>query len=119
MTEQPQEQTPLPLPPVGAAPPPMPAPVVGYASPVAPAGPAAPGTPQKVFDTVAGPNLRVKDNLVQLACVIVGGGAGAVIGSIMGGSVGAVVGGVIGLFAALLLSGVVIGILRFVGATRK
>jgi len=29
------------------------------------------GRPQVIFDTVAGPNLRLRDNLIQLCCVLV------------------------------------------------
>jgi hypothetical protein len=119
MPEQPPEPAPLPPPPAGSMPPPIPAPIVGYASPNAPAGPAPQNVPQKVFDTVTGPNLRLKDNLIQLACVIVGGGAGAIIGGVVGGSGPAIIGGIVGLFAALLLSGVVIGTLRFAGAIKR
>jgi hypothetical protein len=120
MSQLPPEKTSLPLAPtVPQMPPPIPAPVVGYASPNAPAGPASQNTPQKVFDTVAGPNLRLKDNLIQLACVVVGGAAGAVVGYIMGEATGLAIGLLIGLFGSLVLSGIVIGILRFVGATKR
>jgi hypothetical protein len=71
-----------------------------------------------VFDTVTGPNVRLVDNLVQLACVIAGGGFGALIGSRYG-SPWTTLGIIIGVFAALVLSGIVIGIVRFVRATRK
>ncbi|HSZ54123.1 MAG TPA: hypothetical protein VK797_00565 [Tepidisphaeraceae bacterium] len=100
-------------------PPPLPVSVVSYASPTLPAQTAPTNKPQKVFDTVVGPNLRLKDNLIQLACVIAGGGTGAIVGKLIGGSAGALIGAVAGAFAALLLSGVVIGILRFMGAIKR
>ena len=74
---------------------------------------------QKVFDTVIGPNVRLKDNLIQLACVIAGGGIGAVIGDAMGGQTGMVLGIVGGLIGSLILSGAIIGIIRLVKARRR
>src|SRR4051812_23890968 len=78
MTEQsPQAQTlPPPLPVGTATPPPAP---ISYAGPGA--GPPGvlgppPGPAQKLFDTVGGPNTRLFDNLIQLACVVVGVGVG-------------------------------------------
>ena len=94
---------------------------IPYAGPaVRPPGEAdrSSGQAQKVFDTVTGPNVRLFDNLVQLACVIAGGGFGSLIGSRYG-SPWTTLGIIIGVFAALVLSGIVIGIVRFVRATRK
>ena len=76
-----------------------------------------------MFDTVGGPNVRLLDNLVQLACVVVGGAMGAVAGwllsdgddrasFIIGGGLG-------GVLVGLLLSGLVIGIVRGVKAMRR
>ena len=76
------------------------------------------GPAQKVFDTVTGPNVRLFDNLVQLACVIAGGGIGALVGSRYG-SPWPVLGIIAGVFGALVVSGIVIGVVRFVRATRK
>jgi hypothetical protein len=118
MPEQPSppQSQPPPLP-AGGAVPPLP---ISYAGrgpgPARPDGPA--GQAQKVFDTVAGPNTRLIDNLVQLACVIAGGGFGSLIGSRYG-SPWTTLGIIVGVFAALLLSGAVIGVVRFVRATRK
>jgi hypothetical protein len=78
-----------------------------------------PDSAQKVFDTVIGPNVRLKDNLIQLACVIAGGGLGAVIGDAMGGRTGMVLGIVAGLIGSLILSGAIIGIIRLVMARRR
>jgi hypothetical protein len=72
----------------------------------------------RVFDRVAGPNLRVRDNLIQLACVIVGSAAGAIVGRAFWPQMGLAVGLLIGLVASLILSGGVIGLIRFLGARR-
>jgi hypothetical protein len=80
--------------------------------------PSASAANQKVFDTVAGPNLRVRDNLIQLACVILGSAVGASFGSHLFPG-GFAIGLVAGALASLLLSGLVIGIIRLVGAKRK
>jgi hypothetical protein len=71
-----------------------------------------------LFDTVGGPNTRLFDNLIQLACVVVGVGVGAVSGRFYGSRF-SVLGGVAGALVALLLSGAVIGVVRFVRAIRK
>jgi len=73
---------------------------------------------KRVFDRVAGPNLRVRDNLIQLACVIVGSAAGAIVGRAFWPQMGLAVGLLIGLVASLILSGGVIGLIRFLGARR-
>jgi len=118
--------TPPPLPTGPTYPPqaPYPPQAMPYATPVqgAQRTPAAGelGEAQKVFDTVAGPNVRVKDNLIQLACVVFGAGAGAVVGWTYGPpGVGVLIGVTVGLFVSLVLSGVVIGIVRFFTAVRK
>ena len=110
----------------GPLPPPVPQQVIGYATPANPAWhPPPPGpqpgdsTTQKVFDTVAGPNIRLKDNLIQLVCVIVGAVIGGVIGRFKGDQMGMLIGILAGLVGALVLSGLVIGILRFFGAVKK
>ena len=108
-----------------SGPPPVPQQVIGYATPPTPGwqppqGPPQVGsTSQKVFDTVAGPNIRLKDNLIQLVCVIVGAVIGGAIGKSMGDQMGMIIGIVAGLVGALVLSGLVIGILRFFGAVKK
>ena len=98
-------------------PPPVPPIGLGYATPSSQAKIVS--KPQKVFDTVAGPNMRLKDNLIQLICVVVGGVTGAVIGNAIGGPVAMAFGVVAGLLGALVLSGLVIGIIRFIGAVKK
>jgi hypothetical protein len=96
--------------------PPQPPRVPDYASPALHPAEREPGGAQRVFDTVAGPNLRLRDNLVQLLCVIVGTVAGAIIGwaletpsapfpMMLLGALG-------GLIASALLSGLIIGIVR-------
>jgi hypothetical protein len=101
-------------------PPPIPS-----AVPYAPPGTASPqkqeGTAQAVFDTVTGPNLRLKDNLIQLACVIVGAAVGILIGRglMSDPRAGSLIGAVAGVFGSLLLSGVVIGVIRFITTLRR
>ena len=73
--------------------------------------------PRKPSLYEAGPNTRLMDNLVQLACVIVGGGIGALIG-LRYGFPWPTLGAIGGVLVAILLSGAVIGIIRFIRATR-
>ena len=119
MSAQPPQLPPQPppMPPPGVPPHPM-----QYAAPGAPQGPAAPAdNVQKVFDTVVGPNIRLMDNLVQLACAVAGAALGAAIGRWYGGgatpplALGAIGGAIAGVF----LSGAAIGVVRFVKAVRK
>jgi hypothetical protein len=80
-------------------------------------------TTQIVYDTVVGPNVRLKDNLIQLVCCVVGaaigGGAGAVFAPSGERSVGVLIGVFVGLLVSVLLSGAVIGIVRFVTAVKR
>ncbi len=66
--------------------------------------------------------MRLRDNLIQLACLpvglITGAGIGALIGMPRNTAIGAVLGGFLGVVAALILSGAVIGIIRGRNATR-
>ena len=84
-----------------------------------------PDEAQRVFDTVTGPNLRLSDNLLQLLVIVCGTILGAIIGTIWAVVIqshpvaGALVGGFIGVVASLLLSGAVIGVIRFLTATRR
>ena len=81
---------------------------------------AAPADPSKrVFDRVAGPNLRLKDNLIQFACVIVGSAAGAYFGSRLPVANGLAFGLIGGLLLSVLVSGLVIGLIRFFGARHR
>jgi hypothetical protein len=81
------------------------------------------GTAQVVFDTVTGPNVRLKDNLIQLLCVVVGAALGAAAGWMLGDeeerAIAVLIGAVVGLFLSLILSGAVIGIVRLITAVRK
>lgn len=77
---------------------------------------------QRVFDTVVGPNVRLGDNLVQLAAA----GAGVAIGALVGWAFGppgqpgvVVLGGIGGAIAGVFLSGAVIGVVRLVKAIRR
>lgn len=67
-----------------------------------------------VTDTVTGVDLRASDNLVQLVCVIVGAGIGALLGGLGWGGIGSMIGAVIGVVASLILSGLAIGIYRLI-----
>jgi hypothetical protein len=81
-----------------------------------------PDEAQRIFDVVGGPNLRLKDNLIQLGIVVVGALSGVGIGAGLawrgGGDVrgGIFIGLLAGAFVSLVLSGVVLGLLRFIGA---
>lgn len=118
---------PPPIPPDRPQPPEPPL-VSGYAHPPHPgalsqSGPSPVSDVQRVFDTVAGPNIRLRDNLIQLACVIVGTALGALIGRALQGSSSdlpmTLIGALGGLVVSVLISGLVIGIVRTVGASRK
>lgn len=103
-------------------PPPLPTQPLPYASPHPPGvpHPQSSNDAQRVFDTVAGPNVRLVDNLVQLACVVIGGIAGYVIGTIRSDDPStAFIGAAIGVIGSLALSGLVIGIVRGLGARRR
>ena len=108
-------------------PPPQPGPPpLHYAGPASQAPPPQPsgGTAQKVFDTVAGPNLRLRDNMIQLVSVLVGGSLGAAVGWFLtrdsgDGTVAILAGVVAGVVGSLLISGVVIGAVRGIGAARR
>lgn len=83
---------------------------------------------QRVFDTVTGPNLRMKDNLIQGLAILGGIVAGAVAGvivqlargqtgdSVVGGAIG---GGFAGLLLATFLSGTIIGVVRGAQAIKR
>jgi hypothetical protein len=125
---QPQ-QPPPPLPPQGQ-PPSMPGPMPGQPMPPGYPSQHPPphrpsdelGAAQTVFDTVTGPNVRLKDNLIQLLCVIVGAALGAAGGWMYGGkdrAMAIIIGVAIGLFLSLILSGAVIGVVRFITAVKK
>jgi hypothetical protein len=80
---------------------------------------------QRVFDVVGGPNLRLKDNLIQLAIIVAGTLLGAGIGAGLawrgGGDVmgGVIIGSMAGVIVSLVLSGVFLGLLRFIGAFKR
>ena len=89
-------------------------------------GPGKPGPPidpeaQRVFDTVTGPNIRMKDNALQALCVLGGLLGGAVVGVVVAFTRGnrgedlfggVLLGGFGGVVLSLLLSGTIIGIVR-------
>lgn len=74
-----------------------------------------------MFDTVAGPNVRLVDNAIQLVAAVLGGAAGAVAAPWFAGGVpgGMVMGLICGAIAGVFLSGIGIGVFRFVNALRK
>ena len=80
---------------------------------------------QRVFDTVTGPNLRVSDNLIQLAAICGGGILCAIIGAIWASMthnppiVGILLGGFAGVVISLFLSGAILGLVRFLGAMKR
>lgn len=80
---------------------------------------------QTLFDTVVGPNMRLRDNLIQLAAIIAGSALGAWAGGIYArsvasdASVGMLLGGFAGLVLSLLLSGMIIGLVRAILAARR
>ncbi len=86
-----------------------------------------PDDAQRVFDTVTGPNLRLGDNLIQLAVIVAGTVLGAVVGLVIAATQGSlreplgymIVSAFGGLVLSLLLSGAVLGIIRGVGATKR
>ncbi|MEM9109127.1 MAG: hypothetical protein AAGC72_03810 [Planctomycetota bacterium] len=67
-----------------------------------------------VTDTIAGPNIRLKDNLLQglavLVCLILGAGIGALLSDPW--FIGAALGAVAGMILGVLTSGIVIMIYR-------
>jgi hypothetical protein len=79
-----------------------------------------------VTDTVAGPNVRLSDNLLQAAaigiCLLLGTGIGAAVAAFTAGgpikgdhlAVGAIVGGFAGLLIGLFTSGIFIMVYRAV-----
>ncbi|MFO0951985.1 MAG: hypothetical protein U0835_12695 [Isosphaeraceae bacterium] len=80
---------------------------------------------QQLFDAVVGPNLRLRDNLIQLVVIVLGTACGAGAGALYARSTGAdpafgaVAGGFAGVVASLLLSGAVIGLVRTILALRR
>jgi hypothetical protein len=88
-------------------------------------GKAIPDDAQRVFDTVTGPNLRLSDNLSQLASICGGALLCALIGAIWAWKtsnppvIGAVLGGFAGVVLSLFLSGAILGFVRFIRAVKQ
>ena len=115
-TNDPQDASPpLAVPP--AVPPPVPVPPVQYATPGATAPPRSGREQYNVIaDTVIGPNLRVKDNVIQAVaigvCLILGIVVGAMIVRPNDRSMGIVFGALAGLLVGLFGSGIFLMIYR-------
>ena len=81
--------------------------------------------PGAFFDTVVGPNLRMSDNMIQLAVITGGGLLCALIGGVWAWRtdnpplVGVLLGGFAGVVLSLFLSGAVLGIIRFRAAVKR
>jgi|688.fasta_scaffold1416859_1 uncharacterized membrane protein YeaQ/YmgE (transglycosylase-associated protein family) len=79
----------------------------------------------RVADTIAGPNLRLKDNVMQaMACaagVVLGAIAGAVLSSMYGFELpmALILGAIGGLVVGLFGSGIVLMVLGFVRAAKR
>ncbi len=71
-----------------------------------------------VTDTVAGPNLRLKDNLLQGLAIGVCMALGAGIGFLVGHKAGAILGAVLGMVLGLLGSGIFLMVYRAVAHIR-
>jgi hypothetical protein len=84
-----------------------------------------PDDAQRIFDTVTGPNLRVSDNLIQLAAICGGGILCAIIGAVWARMTqnpplaGVLLGGLAGIVISLFLSGAILGLVRFVKAVNR
>ena len=82
--------------------------------------PKSPMTERQTFnlvaDTVAGPNLRMKDNLYQGLAILVCLVLGIIIGLLVGSEIilGGLIGGFVGLLAGLFGSGIFLMIFRAV-----
>jgi hypothetical protein len=80
---------------------------------------------QRIFDTVTGPNLRVSDNLIQLAAICGGALVCAIIGAVWAWMTnnhpmaGVLVGGFAGVLISLFLSGAILGLVRFMSAVKS
>ena len=71
-----------------------------------------------VAETIGGPSLRIKDNIVQALVVFASIGVGAIIGFIGWGGMGALAGGVAGMILGTLISGLVLMVLGWVRAAK-
>ncbi|MBY0260958.1 MAG: hypothetical protein K2Q20_01350, partial [Phycisphaerales bacterium] len=72
-----------------------------------------------VAETIAGPSLRIGDNLIQAAIIVGCTGLGAIVGFFGWGGIGAAVGGVGMMVVSTLVSGGVLMVLGWVRAARK
>jgi hypothetical protein len=79
------------------------------------------GAPQKIFDTVAGPNLRLRDNLIQLVSVVAAIPVAFLITWLISGDpkLAIVLGVLGGLIGGVLISGAALGVYRFVKGIQR
>ncbi len=95
--------------------------------PTAPGPVAAPRTPERsaideyqtVAETIGGPSLRVKDNVIQAAVIVGSTMIGAGIGWLVKQGIGAAIGAVAGMIVSTLLSGLVLMVLGWVRASKR
>jgi hypothetical protein len=71
-----------------------------------------------VTDTIGGPNIRLRDNLIQGLAVLGFSGLGALLGLMAGQGPGLLVGLLLGLIGGTLLSGAVLMIFRAIQHAR-
>lgn len=73
---------------------------------------------QAVAETIGGPSLRVKDNVVQAIVIIASIVIGAAIGFFGWGGLGAIAGGAAAMILSTLISGLVLMVLGWVRAAK-
>lgn len=73
---------------------------------------------QRVAETVGGPSLRARDNLIQAGVVLVCTASGAVTGYLAAGTAGALGGGIGMMILSTLVSGLVLMVLGWVRVSK-
>ncbi|MEX2218456.1 MAG: hypothetical protein WD749_06805 [Phycisphaerales bacterium] len=119
MTEpgQPRQPAPPAPPAPPTSPPPLPPP--GHPHWVAPQRDDPLKDYHLITDTVGGPSLRAKDNLIQGAVVLWSAAVGAGVGYLVRGGMGAILGGVGMAVVSTLVSGLVLMVLGWVRAAKR
>lgn len=72
-----------------------------------------------VAETIGGPSLRLKDNVIQAAIVIGCTALGAIAGYIYNDWIGALVGGAGAMIASTLISGIVLMVIGWMRAAKR